>query len=41
MPAKLDRCVKKVKSQGQSESSAYAICNTAMKKKKKKKKNYG
>lgn len=29
MPAKLDRCVKKVKKQGKDESSAYAICSTS------------
>lgn len=26
MPAKLDRCVKKVQAKGNSKSSAYAIC---------------
>ena len=26
MPAKLERCVRKVKSQGKSESNAYGIC---------------
>ena len=29
MPAKLDRCVKKVKRQGKDESSAYAICSSS------------
>ena len=29
MPAKLDRCVKKVKKQGKDESSAYAICSSS------------
>ncbi|MDW7973479.1 MAG: hypothetical protein RMI01_09820 [Thermodesulfovibrio sp.] len=29
MPAKLDRCVKKVKKKGYSESSAWAICVTS------------
>lgn len=32
MPEVLDECVKKVKAQGKSESSAYAICTTALKK---------
>jgi hypothetical protein len=27
MPAKLDRCVKKVKKQGKPEPAAYAICS--------------
>lgn len=30
MPKKLEDCVKKVKSSGKSESSAYAICNSAL-----------
>ena len=38
MPKKLDRCVKKVKRQGKSESSAHAICNASIKKGKRKKK---
>ena len=29
MPAKLKRCVRKVKAQGKSEDSAYAICSTS------------
>lgn len=29
MPAKLDRCIKKVKKQGKDESSAYAICSSS------------
>jgi len=29
MPAKLDRCVKKVQAKGHSKSSAYAICTTS------------
>lgn len=43
MPAKLDRCVKKIKKQGRSESAAYGICNAALKKMKAKgkKKKYG
>jgi hypothetical protein len=36
MPAKLERCVKKVKKQGKSKSSAYAICTASLKKAKKK-----
>lgn len=36
-PAKIDKCVKDVKKQGKSESSAWAICNAALGKKKKKK----
>lgn len=31
MPAKLDRCVKKVMAQGRKEDSAYAICNAMLK----------
>ena len=38
MPKKLEKCVAKVKKQGKSESSAYAICTAATKKKKPKKK---
>lgn len=38
MPKKLDKCVKKVKKQGKSTSSAFAICNAALNKKKAKKK---
>lgn len=42
MPAKLDRCVKKLKKKGKSSRSAWAICNASVmknsKKKKKKKK---
>jgi hypothetical protein len=36
MPAKLDRCVRKVKAKGHSKSSSYAICSksTGIKKKK-------
>lgn len=30
MPAKLDRCVKKVESKGNSRSSAFAICNKSL-----------
>ena len=37
MPAKLDRCVKKLKRKGIEESRAWAICTAAMKKDKKKK----
>ncbi len=29
MPAKLDRCVKKVKKKGYSKSQAYAICSVS------------
>ena len=36
MPAKLERCVKKVVGQGRGKSSAYAICTASMKKAKKK-----
>lgn len=38
MPAKLDRCVRKLMREGKSEDSAWAICRAAMKKKKKGKK---
>lgn len=38
MPKKLERCVKKVKKQGKSKDSAYAICTAQMKKNKSKKK---
>lgn len=38
MPKKLEECVKKVKKQGKSESSAWAICKSSMNKKKKTKK---
>lgn len=38
MPKKLDKCVKSVKKQGKSESSAYAICNASLGKSKSKKK---
>ncbi len=31
MPEKLDRCVSKVKAEGKSEDSAYAICNSTIK----------
>lgn len=31
MPAKLDRCVKKVQAQGRSKSSSFAICNASIK----------
>lgn len=31
MPAKLERCVEKIKAEGKSEQSAYAICNASMK----------
>lgn len=34
-PAKLERCVKKVKASGKDKSSAYALCTAQMKKKKK------
>ena len=30
MPDKLDRCVDKVKGEGKSEDSAYAICNSTI-----------
>lgn len=33
MPKRLDRCVRKVRKTGKSESSAHAICNTALKNK--------
>lgn len=36
MPAKLERCVKKVKAKG-GAVNAYAVCNAAMNKKKKSK----
>jgi len=29
MPKKLERCVKKVRKQGKSKSSAYAICSSS------------
>ena len=29
MPAKLERCVQKVQSQGKSKDSAYAICSSS------------
>ena len=35
MPAKLERCVKKVVGQGRGKSSAYAICTASLKKAKK------
>jgi hypothetical protein len=35
MPAKLERCVRKVMAQGHEKSSAYAICQASLKKKKK------
>ena len=38
MPAKLERCVKKVQKGGKSKSSAYAICTASLKKAKAKKK---
>lgn len=38
MPAKLERCVRKVMNQGKSKSSAWAICQSTMKKKKRRKK---
>ena len=38
MPKKLEKCVSKVRKQGKSESSAYAICNAAIKPPKKPKK---
>ena len=31
MPIKLDRCVNDVKGEGNSEDSAYAICNDSIK----------
>lgn len=37
MPKKLDRCVRKLKRKGKSESAAWAICRAARKKKKKNK----
>lgn len=30
MPAKLDRCVKKVKEKGYSDSKAWAICKSSV-----------
>jgi hypothetical protein len=39
MPKKLDKCVQKLKSQGKSESSAWAICKSGTKKRKSKRKN--
>jgi hypothetical protein len=36
MPKKLERCVKSVQKQGNSKSSAYAICTASQKKAKKK-----
>lgn len=30
MPKKLDRCVKRVKKEGKSEDSAWAICQSAV-----------
>lgn len=36
MPAKLDRCVKKLISEGYDKQSAWAICTSSIKKKKKK-----
>ena len=38
MPKKLERCVKKIKKQGQDADSAWAICRDAINKAKKKKK---
>ena len=38
MPKKLEECVKALKKQGKSESSAYAICTAQQKKIKKSKK---
>lgn len=38
MPAKLDRCVKKVKKSGKDTTSAFKICNKSINSKKKKKK---
>lgn len=35
MPAKFDRCVRKVKSQNKPKVNPYAVCNAAMKKTKK------
>lgn len=35
-PAKLERCVKKVRASGKEKNSAYAICTAQMKKNKKK-----
>lgn len=32
MPKKLEKCVKSLKQQGKSESSAYAICTAQQKK---------
>ena len=29
MPPKLDRCVRRVRRQGKSKQSAYAVCSTA------------
>lgn len=31
MPAKLDRCVAKLKAEGKTESQAFAICQSAIK----------
>lgn len=36
-PAKLDRCVNKVKKTGKTIASAFAICNASINKSKKKK----
>ena len=36
MPAKLDRCVKKVMKKGHDKQSAYAICNASINKKRRK-----
>lgn len=36
MPRKYERCVKQVKKQGKSKSSAHAICTESVKKKRKK-----
>ena len=38
MPAKFDRCVKKVKKKSKPGTNAYAVCNAALNAKKKKKK---
>ncbi|MFQ5606320.1 MAG: hypothetical protein ACE5GA_00110 [Candidatus Zixiibacteriota bacterium] len=40
-PAKLERCVNKVRKKGHSKSSAFAICNASLNKKKRKKKKSG
>jgi hypothetical protein len=38
VPAKIDRCVRKLMDKGKSKDSAFAICTNAIMKKRKKKK---